>query len=343
MAILKKNKINFIAEISANHCGNINMAKKLIKCAKDNGATAAKIQTYTAETMTLNSKKKYFRIKNGLWKGLTFWQLYKKASTPLNWHKHLFQYSKKINIPLFSSPFSEESVDFLETLNCPMYKVASPEITHIPLIKKIARTKKPIIISTGMSNLKEIKIAFDTAKKYGCKDITLLYCVSNYPAMDADFNLNNIHILKKKFNCKIGFSDHSLNSNIAFAAVACGAEVVEKHIALKNQKKGFDIKFSIKGTEIKNFITKLNEAKKLLGKKFFFRSKNEIKNQIYRRSIFVAKNISKGEKFSKENLKIVRPNYGLSPIFYHKIINKRSPFKLLKGNPLKKEIIKYFN
>ena len=226
-----------IAEISANHCGDIKIAKKLIKCAKINGADAVKIQTYSADTMTVNSNKKYFKIKKGLWKGYNLWKLYDEAHTPLKWHKYLFDYSREIGIKIFSTPFDETAVDFLEKLKCPMYKVASFEMTDIPLIKKIASTKKPIIISTGMANLNEIRKTFSIAKKYGARDITLLYCVSSYPAKDEEFNLNNIKILKKEFNCTVGFSDHSRNNKIGLAAIAAGAEVIEKHIALKNQKK----------------------------------------------------------------------------------------------------------
>ena len=189
-------KIPFlIAEISANHCGNFNLAKKLIKCAKQNNANAVKLQTYTADTMTIKSKKKYFKIKNGLWKGYNLWELYNEAHTPLKWHKGLFDYGKKLGITVFSTPFDETAVDFLEKLKCPIYKVASFEMTDIPLIKKIASTKKPMIISTGMANIKEIELTFKTAKKYGANDITLLYCVSNYPSKISDFNLNNIKIL----------------------------------------------------------------------------------------------------------------------------------------------------
>ena len=191
---MKIKKPFLVAEISANHCGNFLMAKKLIKCAKENNADAVKLQTYTPETMTINSNKKYFKIKNGLWKGYTLWDLYKKAHTPLHWHKPLFDYAKKLKIKIFSTPFDESAVDFLENLKCPLYKIASFEMTDLPLIKKIASTKKPIIMSTGMASLNEIEQSFKIAKKYGAKDITLLYCVSNYPSKNSDFNLNNIKI-----------------------------------------------------------------------------------------------------------------------------------------------------
>ena len=335
-----KNKIPFlVAEISANHCGNINLAKKLIKCAKDNGADAAKLQTYTADTMTIQSNKKYFKIKNGLWKGYDLWNLYNEAHTPLEWNKKLFDYGKKLGITIFSTPFDETAVNLLEKLKCPMYKVASFEMTDLLLIKKISQTKKPIIISTGMASMEEIELAYRTAKNYGAKDITLLYCVSNYPSKNIDFNLNNIKILKNKFKCRVGLSDHSKDNRVAIAAVAAGAEVVEKHIALDKQKKGLDIEFSLKGKEIKKFKEDINLAYNLLGKKYFYRNKSEKKSKIFRRSIFATENIKKGEKFNSQNIRRIRPGYGLEPKYYEKLIGRKSPITLDKGQPLKKFIL----
>ena len=335
-----KNKIPFlVAEISANHCGNINLAKKLIKCAKDNGADAAKLQTYTADTMTIQSNKKYFKIKNGLWKGYNLWNLYDEAQTPLEWNKKLFDYGKKLGITIFSTPFDETAVNLLEKLKCPMYKVASFEMTDLLLIKKISQTKKPIIISTGMASMEEIELAYRTAKNYGAKDITLLYCVSNYPSKNSDFNLNNIKILKNKFKCRVGLSDHSKDNRVAIAAIAAGAEVVEKHIALDKQKKGLDIEFSLKGKEIKKFKEDINLAYNLLGKKYFYRNKSEKKSKIFRRSIFATENIKKGEKFNNQNIRRIRPGYGLEPKYYEKLIGKKSPVTLDRGQPLKKIIL----
>ena len=335
-----KNKIPFfVAEISANHCGNINLAKKLIKCAKDNGADAAKLQTYTADTMTIQSNKKYFKIKNGLWKGYDLWNLYNEAHTPLEWNKKLFDYGKKLGITIFSTPFDETAVNLLEKLKCPMYKVASFEMTDLLLIKKISQTKKPIIISTGMASMEEIELAYRTAKNYGAKDITLLYCVSNYPSKNTDFNLNNIKILKNKFKCRVGLSDHSKDNRVAIAAVAAGAEVVEKHIALDKQKRGLDIEFSLKGKEIKKFKEDINLAYNLLGKNYFYRNKSEKKSKIFRRSIFATENIKKGEKFNNQNIRRIRPGYGLEPKYYEKLIGRKSPITLDKGQPLKKFIL----
>ena len=335
-----KNKIPFlVAEISANHCGNINLAKKLIKCAKDNGADAAKLQTYTADTMTIQSNKKYFKIKNGLWKGYDLWNLYNEAHTPLEWNKKLFDYGKKLGITIFSTPYDETAVNLLEKLKCPMYKVASFEMTDLLLIKKISQTKKPIIISTGMASMEEIELAYRTAKNYGAKDITLLYCVSNYPSKNIDFNLNNIKILKNKFKCRVGLSDHSKDNRVAIAAIAAGAEVVEKHIALDKQKRGLDIEFSLKGKEIKKFKEDINLAYNLLGKNYFYRNKSENKSKIFRRSIFATENIKKGEKFNNQNIRRIRPGYGLEPKYYEKLIGRKSPITLDKGQPLKKFIL----
>jgi pseudaminic acid synthase len=330
----------FVAEISANHNGSYLRAKKLIKLAKDSGADAVKLQTFKPETMTINSDNKYFKIKEGLWKGNNLWDLYKKAQTPYEWHKDLFNYAKTIGIKCFSTPFDETAVDFLESLECPIYKIASFEMQDLPLIKKVAMTKKPIIISTGMANLKEIEIAYNFAKKNGARNIALLYCVSNYPSKNSDFNLNNIKILKKKFNCTIGFSDHSQNDLVAFSAVSAGAQIVEKHIALGGQKKGLDIKFSLKGREIKKFSTKINLAKNLIGKDYFSRSKSENRSKKFRRSIFVIKNIKKGEQFTTNNIKSIRPGYGLSPINFDKILKKRSPQNINEGIPLTRKIFK---
>ena len=335
-----KNKVFFIAEISANHCGNFGLAKKLINCAYKNGADAVKLQTYTADTMTIKSDKKYFKINQGLWKGYKLWDLYNKAHTPLKWHKELFKYGKNLGIKVFSTPFDDTAVDFLEKLNCPMYKIASFEMTDLNLVKKVSQTKKPIIISTGMANLDEISTTVKVARRNGARDITLLYCVSNYPSSIDDFNLNNIKILKNKFKCKVGISDHSTDNRVAIAAIASGAEVIEKHIALDNQKKGFDIDFSLKGKEIKKLRDDIDVALQLLGKNFFFRNKSENKSKIFRRSIFATKDIKKGEIFSKDNIRVIRPGYGLAPKYYNKILNKKSSINILKDEPLKPIILK---
>jgi len=329
----------FVAEISANHNGSLLHAKKLIKIAKKYGADAVKLQTYTPETMTIESNKLDFKIRGGLWNGKTLWDLYEKAQTPFEWHKELFDYAKKLKIPCFSTPFDESAVDLLESLNCPFYKVASFEMNHIPLIKKIAQTKKPIIISTGMANLKEIDMAYKTAKKNGAKEIILLYCVSNYPSMISDFNFNNIRILKQRYNCRVGFSDHSTDNKVVEAAIAAGAEVIEKHIALEGQKKGFDIAFSLKGKQIKEYVKTIKQICLMMGKNYFFRNKSEKNSLQFRRSIYATLDIKKGERFSSKNIRVIRPGFGVQPIYYEELIKKRSPFNIKSQTPLKKSLL----
>jgi pseudaminic acid synthase len=333
----------FVAEISANHNGSLLHAKKLIKIAKKYGADAVKLQTYTPDTLTIKSNKPDFKIRGGLWRGKTLWDLYEKAQTPFEWHKELFNYAKKLKITCFSTPFDESAVDLLESLKCPFYKVASFEMNHIPLIKKIARSKKPIIISTGMANLKEIDLAYKTAKKNGAKEIILLYCVSNYPSKISDFNFNNIRILKDRYNCKIGFSDHSTDSKVVAAAIAAGAEVIEKHIALEGQKKGFDLSFSLRGKEIKDYAQVIKDTSLMMGKNFFFRNKSENQSLRFRRSIYAVSDIKKGEKFNKRNIRVIRPGFGIQPVYFEKLINKPSPFNIKREMPLKKSLLKKLN
>jgi len=330
----------FIAEISANHNGSFDRAKKLIHAAKKYGADAVKLQSYTPDTMTIKSNRSEFRIKSGLWRGNTLWDLYSKAQTPFDWHKKLFLYSKKRKIICFSTPFDETAVDLLEGLDCPFYKVASFEMTDIPLIKKIAKTKKTMIISTGMANLKEIDLTYNIAKKNGAKEIILLYCVSNYPSRISDYNFNNIKILKERYECIVGFSDHSTDNKVVAAAVAAGAKVIEKHIALKDQKKGFDLAFSLKGKEIKDYAQVIKETSLMMGKKYFFRNKTENQSLQFRRSIYATSDIKKGEKFTKKNIRVIRPGFGIQPAYFEKLINKRSPLNIKSQNPLKKILLK---
>ena len=333
--LFTKNTPILVAEISANHNGSLVKAKKLIDCAKENGADIVKLQTYTPETMTIKSNKKDFKIQKGLWKGNSLWDLYSKAQTPFVWQKTLFNYAKKKKILCFSTPFDETAVKLLEKLHCPFYKISSFEMTDIPLIKEIAKTKKPLIISTGLASLKEIEYSIGCAKKYGIQDIIILYCVSSYPAKIEDFNLNNIPILKKKFNCKVGLSDHSKNTKVAEASIALGAELIEKHIGLQDQKDGPDIEFSLRGKEIKRFKESIVETYNLLGKNHFHRSKKESENLKFRRSIYVVKNVKKGEKFNKDNLRRIRPGFGLEPRYYEKIIGKKSKKNINQGTPFK--------
>ena len=334
------NKTPFvIAEISANHNGSLFNAKKLIDVAKINGADAVKLQTYTPNMMTIKENVIKFKIKKGLWKGFDLWDLYNIGQTPLNWHYKLFKYANKKKIKLFSTPFSEEAVHFLNNMGCPAFKISSFEMNDYNLVKVAAKTKKPLILSTGLSSLDEIKKAIYIAKKYGCSDLTLLYCVSNYPSSSSDFNLNYIREFLKKFKCRVGLSDHSLGNEIANYSLICGATVFEKHISLPNQKKGLDLDFSLKGKELGNYVRSLKETYKLISSKSLSRSKNELENKIFRRSIYAIKNIKKGERFNKKNIKTFRPEKGISASYYLNILNKKSPFNIRKNYPLNKKII----
>ena len=326
-----------IAEISANHNGSVKKAKKLILTAKNNGADLVKLQTYEPRNMTINSSKKDFLIKDGLWKGYKLWDLYKEAQTPLKWQKELFNYAKKIKIPCFSTPYDDEGVDLLKKLNSKLYKISSFEMKDSALVKKICSIGKPVIISTGLANLNEISEVYKVAKKSGCKQLVLLYCVSSYPAQNIDFNLNNIDILQKKFKCEIGFSDHSTDNSVAMLAISRGARVIEKHIALDGQKDGLDIEFSIKGKQIRKFKKDMLKAWTLLGKNKFFRTGNELKNIKFQRSIYVVKNIKKGEKFSTNNIKRIRPGFSLPANKWDFILGRKSKKNYLIGSRINKK------
>ncbi len=333
-----KNYPYIIAEISANHNGKLKNIFKLIDTAKKNGADAVKIQTYTPHMMTLKKNSEQFKIRSGEWKGYNLWSLYEKGQTKIEWHKKIFNYAKKKNILIFSTPFSIEAVDILQNLKCPAYKIASFEMNDLNLVKYIAKTKKPMVISTGLANLKEIETTVKIAKKFGCKDLTLLYCVSNYPSDTSDFNLNIINILKNKFKCRVGLSDHSLGSKVAEYSLICGAEVFEKHIALANQKKGLDLSFSIKGKKLKDYCDTLRKLSALINNRKFSRTKNEMENKIFRRSIYTIKKINKGEKFSEINIKTFRPAIGLSASEFLTILGKKSPVTIEKDEPLPKNL-----
>ena len=340
---MKKNIFpRFIAEVSANHCGSIDRAKKIILQSHKYGADAVKIQTYEPESMTFNILSKKYKIKSGLWKNKYLWDLYNSAQTPYSWHKELFKFAKNNNILLFSTPFDIRGLNILEKLKCPLYKISSFEMSDMTLLNEIGSLKKPIIMSTGTHSLKEIEFSFNFLLKKNVPQnkIALLYCVSNYPSKNSDFNLNNIRILKNKFNCKVGLSDHSKDPNIAYSSILAGAEIIEKHVALNNQLIGPDIKFSLRGKEIFNFKKNIDNAFGLLGKNDFVQK--DKKNKIFTRSLFAKKNINIGDLLNKENIISLRPCLGLESINYFKIYNKKSPLKINKLQPIPRSIIKKF-
>ena len=331
----KKNKPYFIAEISANHKGSISHAKKLIKLAKISGADAVKLQTYSPSSMTLNSKKNFFKINKKKYGFNYLWDLYEVAQTPIKWHKELFEFSKELGILCFSTPFDVDNVDQLEKLNCPIYKIASFENNHFPLLKRLAKTKKPLIMSTGISNINQITKSVNFLKKNRCGKLHLLYCVSNYPSNINDFNLNNILILKKKFNLTIGFSDHSKDDFVSYLAIEKGAEIIEKHITF--DEKSIDADFSKKTSELKDYIANLKKIKLLNNKNKYVLPKDNNGKQ-FQRSIFVVKDINIGERITHENIRAVRPNNGIDASKYFKIIGRKIKRKIKKNNPL---LIKY--
>ena len=327
----KKIGINYkpfiIAELSGNHSGSLKKALRLIKSAKKAGVDAIKIQTYTPDDLTLDENKKDFIINNkqSPWHNKKLYNLYKKAHTPLDWHKKIFSYAKELKLICFTSVFSEKRIKFLEKIGCPAYKIASFENNHYPLIKAVLKTNKPVIISTGMMSLKEINKLAIFLKKYRKRNIALLKCTSSYPSSLEESNVNTISHLRKKYkNFEIGLSDHTLGLAASCAAVSLGASIIEKHFVLNKKDKTVDSSFSITPEEMKKLVNLTNEVHASLGKLNFKQSKNEINNKNLKRSIYVIKDIKKYEKFTKKNLGIIRPGYGLDTKYFDKVLGKKA-------------------
>lgn len=328
-------KCFIVAELSANHNHDISIAKKSIKAISETGVDAVKIQTYTAETLTIDCDNEYFRINQGtLWDGETLFSLYQKAYTPWEWHEELRDYAESLGLVFFSTPFDRSSVDFLEKMEVPIYKIASFEITDIPLIKYVASKKKPIIISTGIARKEEIEDAVNACKLAGNDDITLLKCTSSYPASVEDTNLRTMQDMKKMFNVKIGLSDHSLVNDTAIAAAALGAEVIEKHFILDRSIGGPDAAFSIEPYMFTQLVQSIRNVEKALGKVDYTLSEQSLKNRNFSRSLFIVKDITAGDVFTSENIRSIRPGYGISPKFTADIIGKKAKVSLKKGTPL---------
>jgi len=336
---IKQGRTFIVAEMSANHNGSLVRAKRIIEAAKKCGADAIKLQTFTPETITLNSQNKDFVMshlsKKSKWKKFnTFFDIYKKATTPWHWHKTLFSFAKKIGIEIFSSPFDESSVDFLEKLNCPAYKIASPEITHIPLLEKVAKTKKTIIISTGLAEEKDIHLALKTVKKYN-KKIILLKCNTAYPSPLDEGNLLNLNYLKNKYKVDVGYSDHTASNISSIVAATLGSVLIEKHINLNDNKKTLDSFFSTSEKDFKNLVKDIRNVNKVKGQVKYVLSESSKKNFKGRRSIYVSKNILKGEKVTSSNIKVVRPGKSLHPKFYKKVLGKKARKNFFYGDRIK--------
>ena len=331
-----------IAELSSNHNGDINYAKELIKIAKQSGASAVKLQTFRPDEMTLNLKNSHFQISDpdSLWNKSNLIDLYKKAYTPWEWHEELFKYANDIGIVCFSTPSDNEAVDLLESLDCPLYKVASFENCHLPLLKKIAKTKKPVIISTGISSLPEIDNVVSTLTNNGCDQYALLVCVSSYPAKTEDYNLKRIETLKKIYGCPIGISDHTLNNVVSISSIVMGGLIIEKHFISDRKIKTLDSEFSIEPNELENLVSEVNSAKKALGSGKFTITTTERKSLKFKRSIFCSQDIKKGELITDQNISIVRPGYGLAPKHYENILGLTVKQEIKKGTPIKWEFFK---
>ncbi len=329
-----------IAELSANHNGSIDRAKKTIKAAKDCGADAIKLQTYTADSMTIDCDREDFKIEGGLWDGYKLYDLYIEASTPYSWHAELFSFAKKIGITIFSTPFDEEAVDLLESLNAPAYKIASFEILDIPLIKYIAQKGKPMLISTGMAKIEEITEAVEAARSCGCKDILLFHCISSYPTPTRDANINMVSYLRKKFQLEVGLSDHTLDGIAALTSVSIGGTAIEKHFILSRDEKGPDSEFSIEPAELKDLVKHTRNCWEALGSKNFTRPSLEEKNKIFRRSLYFVRDLKSGEIITKDHIRRIRPGYGLPPKFFDSFINKRVNRNISRGERVTWDIIK---
>lgn len=312
-----------IAEMSANHNGNIENAFKIIEMAKRCGADAVKMQTYTADTITLNSDKDEFQIKGGLWDGSSLYDLYTSAYTPWEWHKPLFDKARSVGITMFSSPFDTTAVDLLEDLNAPAYKIASFEAIDLPLIKYVARTGKPMIISTGMANDEEIAEAIDAAKSAGCEQLAILHCVSGYPAPAEDYNLRTIQDMQQRFGLLTGLSDHTLDNTTAIASVALGANIIEKHVTLDRNGGGPDDSFSLEEAELKHLCEASLTCWEALGNVNYGRKSSEMGNAQFRRSLYFVKPLKAGDIITSDSIRSVRPGYGLPPKMYDEIVGKQ--------------------
>lgn len=328
-----------VAELSANHNGVLQKALDTISIAKKCGADAIKLQTYTADTMTIDCNSDDFFITGGLWDGYKLYDLYKEAQTPLDWHKTMFDHARKIEITCFSTPFDETAVDLLEDLNVPAYKVASFEATDLPLIKYIASTKKPLIMSTGLANFEEIEEMVEIAKEEGCNDLILLHCISSYPAPMDQSNLLTIPDMRRRLGVQIGLSDHTLNNTASVVASSLGATLIEKHFILDRNEKGPDSEFSIEPDELIALCKETKDAWLSLGTAGYDIKPSEEASIKFRRSIYFVKDISAGDIITKEHIKRIRPGFGLPPKLESKIIGKIASKNIKAGTPTNWDLI----
>ena len=329
-----ENPAFIIAELSANHNGSLEIAKETIKAAKRSGANAIKLQTYTADTLTINSKKKDFIIDGTIWSGQNYYSLYQQAYTPWEWHKELFDLAKKEGLICFSSPFDKTAVDFLEKLNVPAYKVASFEITDIPLIKYIASKGKPIIFSTGISELKDIDLAIQTCQMEGNNNLALLKCTSSYPAPISEANLCMIKDLRDRYNLITGLSDHTIGSTVPIISIAFGAKIIEKHFIIDRSIGGPDSSFSMDENEFSLMVKKIRDAEKSIGVVDYKLTAKQLQGRNFSRSLYIVKDVKKGDVISEDNIRSIRPGFGLHPKYYFEILGKTFKRAMESGDRL---------
>lgn len=335
------NPAYIIAELSANHNGSFNKAVEIIEAAADAGADAVKLQTYTADTLTLDCNNEYFKIGKGtVWEGKTLYELYGEAYTPWEWQPELKKEAEKLGLECFSSPFDNTAVDFLEKMGAPAYKIASFELVDIPLIKYTASKGKPIIISTGMATKEEIQEAVDAVKNTGNNELALLKCTSAYPAIPEEMNLKTIPDIAEEFGVISGISDHTLSFEVPIVSVSLGASIIEKHITLSREEGGHDAGFSLEPQEFKQMVNSVRIVEKALGKVNYGLTDKEKATRVFRRSLFTVKDIKAGEELTSENISSIRPGNGLSPKYYDKILGKKALCDIKRGTPLKLDLIK---
>lgn len=332
------NQTYIIAEMSANHAGSIERAKEIIHAAKEAGANCIKIQTYTPDTMTIDCNNKYFNIDNGTWKGENLYQLYEKAYTPWEWQRELKDEAEKVGIDFFSTPFDKTSADFLEDIGVEFYKIASFELVDIPILEYVASKRKPIIMSTGMASLAEIDEAVHAIWNQGNNQLALLRCASAYPAITDEMNLKTMQNMGEIYGVPVGLSDHSMGSVGAVAAVALGAKIIEKHFCLDRSIENPDSTFSMNPTEFKQMVSDIRQVEKAIGQVQYGVTEQEKSNIVFRRSIFCVKDVKKGERFTEENIRIIRPGYGLEPKYYPYILGKVATCDISYGTPLEMDM-----
>lgn len=328
-----------IAELSANHNGKLSTALAIIEEAKKAGADAVKLQTYTADTITLDCDSEQFQIHGGLWDGKTLYQLYQEAHMPWDWHKPLFEHARKLGITIFSSPFDNTAVDLLEDLNAPAYKIASFEAVDLPLIKYVASTGKPMIISTGMADAEEIQEAIDAAREGGCKELAILHCVSGYPAPPEDYNLRTIPDMIERFGLVTGLSDHTLDNTTAIASVVMGASIIEKHFTLNRSGGGPDDSFSLEPAELAALCRDSKTAWTALGKVDYGRKSSEQGNVKFRRSLYFVKDLKTGDLITADAVRSVRPGFGMAPKYLERVIGRSVRMDIRRNSPVTPDVL----